>query len=120
MREVQERELAWVAQKVNLLVESTMELLVHCMESPDQLVLNITREQVLEELQELLQLEISSPDASMARAWRLANAIVAICITYVFETSNDSITYQPCRARPWKALIMPMASLTFHFSFRAE
>lgn len=107
MRVVEERELARVAQKVSQLVESTMELLVHRTETPEQLVLNISREQVLENLHELLQLELSSPDASMARAWRLANAIVAVCITYVLETSNDSITYLLCRARPRTTHVLP-------------
>lgn len=102
------RELGRVVQMVDQVVEHTIELMVHQMNSPEQLVLNVTREQALKELRDLLQFELSSQDVSSMRVWRIVSAILATCLAYVVESLDDSISYQLCRVGLRRLISSPL------------
>ena len=86
-------ELDRVAETVDELVDLTIDLLAHYTQNPDQLVLNVTREQALRGLQQLLHDELTSAQVSGERAWRLVSSILATTVSYLVETMSESYPY---------------------------
>ncbi len=93
-------ELARVAQQVDQLVDQTVDLLVRQTRYPNQLVLNVTREQALRGLQELLHDELSSAHMSSERCWRIVSCILASSVAYLVQTLSDPIACVRRREQP--------------------
>lgn len=88
-----QRVLGRVAEMVDELVDQTIDLLAHNTRNPDQLVLNVTREQALRGLQQIVHDELASPQVSGERVWRLVSSILATVVSYLVDTMSESLPY---------------------------
>jgi hypothetical protein len=91
------RTLDRVAEMVDQLIDQTIALLVLRTHNPDQLVLNVTREQALRGLQQILDDEMASAQVSGERAWQFVSAILATAVACIVDTMSDSTPYKHCR-----------------------
>jgi hypothetical protein len=83
------QQLDGVAAMLDQLIDATIDLLTYHMATPADLVLSLSREQGLRELQQLLHEELASSQPGEDTAWRLAGAILATVIADVLELSSS-------------------------------
>ena len=87
-------QLIHVVKMVDQAIGATVELLTSHTDNLDQLMLNVTREQALRMLQELLTAEYRSLDSDDAAFWRIVSSILATIVTYILETLGKVNPYQ--------------------------
>jgi hypothetical protein len=89
-----------VAEYTNQLVDTTVDWLVSHTHTPEQLVLNVTREQTLRSLQRALHDHLTSPQVKDETVWRLVSTILATTVCYLLATESDSNRYKQRRRWP--------------------
>jgi hypothetical protein len=87
--------LELVVRMVDQAIDATVDLLANRMNTMDHVVLNVTREQTLRSLQELLHAEHACQQPDAERFWRIVSSILATAISYTLASLSGSVSYQP-------------------------
>lgn len=109
MSTLRKSHLSPVVAMVDQSIDLTIDLLTNHTKNPEQLMLNVSKEEVLRQMQSQLHLECDADNFDGKKVWCLVNTITATIVAYVMETMSDSKSYQFCCE--WRTLAVVFGKL---------